>query len=116
MASGFTSNALTSVADSSSATSSAEAAMNATAIMAAQESPGWLGLFGWFIYMILNTVSTILYWVLRIATINVPTIVYTLLSTSWTVTMNATTLYVASFYSRGKFLANDGAACSLWQA
>lgn len=92
MASGFTSNAFTNMADTSSASSSVEAVMNATAVMAAQESPGWLGLFGWFIYMILNTISTILYWVLRIATINVPTIMYTLLSTSWTVTMNATTL------------------------
>lgn len=93
MASGFTSNAFTSnMADQSPASSSIEAAVNVTAAVAAQESPGWLGLFGRLVYMLLNAVSTILYWVLRIATINIPTIMYTLLSTSWTVTMNATTL------------------------
>jgi lysophospholipid hydrolase len=69
--------------------------MNATTQMAAsQQSSGWLGLFGWLIYTFLNLVSLILYWILRIATINVPSILYTLFSTSWTVTMNATTLYV----------------------
>lgn len=68
--------------------------MNATVEMAAQQPSGWLGSFGWLIYMILNMVSFILYWVLRIATINVPSILYRLFSTSWTVTMNATTLYV----------------------
>lgn len=61
--------------------------------VATQGSYSWLGLFGWFIWFILNVVSTILYWVIRIATITLPTFLFTLFSTSWTVTMNATTLY-----------------------
>ncbi|KAH7017727.1 hypothetical protein EDB80DRAFT_564135 [Ilyonectria destructans] len=60
--------------------------------VATQGSYSWLGLFGWFIWFILNVVSTILYWVIRIATITLPTFLFTLFSTSWTVTMNATTL------------------------
>lgn len=65
-------------------------------VMAAQASQGWLGfllgLFGRFIINLLNLISTTLYWTIRITTINVPSILFTLFSTSWTVTMNATTL------------------------
>jgi lysophospholipid hydrolase len=65
-------------------------------VMAAQASQGWLGfllgLFGRFIINLLNLTSTTLYWTIRIATIKVPSILFTLFSTSWTVTMNATTL------------------------
>ncbi|KAF7543524.1 hypothetical protein G7Z17_g10669 [Cylindrodendrum hubeiense] len=63
-----------------------------SAEVATQTSSSWLGLFGWLIWLTLHIVSTILYWVIRIATINVPTLLFTLFSTSWTVTMNATTL------------------------
>lgn len=63
------------------------------ATVVAQASYSWLGLFGWLIWFTLHVVSTILYWVIRIATINFPSILYHLFSTSWTVTMNATTLY-----------------------
>lgn len=62
--------------------------------MAAQEPYGWLGFFGRLIWFLVHFTSTILYWIIRIATINIPTFLYTLFSTSWTVTMNATTLYV----------------------
>ncbi|KAI5463111.1 hypothetical protein BGZ63DRAFT_351838 [Mariannaea sp. PMI_226] len=62
------------------------------ATMATQASSSWLGFFGWLIWFIFHVVSTILYWVIRIATINFPSFLYTLFSTSWTVTMNATTL------------------------
>lgn len=76
--------------------SSVAVAMNSTApdVVAAQGSGGWLGFFGWLIWLLLHVTSTILYWIIRIATISFPTILYTLFSTSWTVTMNATTLYV----------------------
>ncbi|KAH7160274.1 hypothetical protein B0J13DRAFT_540861 [Dactylonectria estremocensis] len=73
--------------------SSLPADMNSASIdVATQASYSWLGLFGWLIWFILHVVSTILYWVIRIATINVPSLLFTLFSTSWTVTMNATTL------------------------
>ncbi|KIL93566.1 lysophospholipase nte1 [Fusarium avenaceum] len=52
----------------------------------------WFGLFVWLIWSIFHITSTILYWVVRIATINVPSFLFHLFSTSWTVTMNATTL------------------------
>ena len=61
-------------------------------LVAAQASTGWLGLFGRIILVLINLTTTILYWTLRITTINVPTFLYTLFSTSWTVTMNTTTL------------------------
>lgn len=95
MASGLTSNAV-GLASELSASSSLPASMNTTAaeVVAAQETSGWLGLFGWLVYTLLNTVSTILYWALRITTISVPSILFKLFSTSWTITMNATTLWV----------------------
>lgn len=96
--------------------SSLPATMSATASeMVAQEPSGWLGLFGRLILAILNLVSTILYWVIRIATINVPSILYSLLSTSWTVTMNATTLYVNIHPVIGSWILTTSAACSSWQ-
>ncbi|SCO37603.1 related to serine esterase that deacylates exogenous lysophospholipids [Fusarium fujikuroi] len=58
----------------------------------AHEPYTWFGLFGWLIWFLLHITSTILYWVIRIATINVPSFLFHLFSTSWTVTMNATTL------------------------
>ena len=67
---------------------------SATAAVTAQEPSSWLGSFAWLILALLNLVSTILYRVIRIATITLPAFLFTLLSTSWTVTMNATTLYV----------------------
>ncbi|KAF4125228.1 lysophospholipid hydrolase [Geosmithia morbida] len=97
MASGFSSNAVDVAGDlhpsSVSLTAAAMSAATQQMTAAGQEAPtGWLGLFGWSIYVILNLVSIILYWVLRIATINIPTFLFTLFSTSWTITMNATTL------------------------
>ncbi|RDA95174.1 hypothetical protein CP533_1895 [Ophiocordyceps camponoti-saundersi (nom. inval.)] len=53
---------------------------------------GWFGLLGWLLLAVINITSTLLYWTIRIATLNVPRILFTLFSTSWTVTMNATTL------------------------
>lgn len=86
-------NTITITDSVSHAVSSLPADMSSVpATVAAQASYSWLGLFGWLIWFILHVVSTILYWVIRIATINFPSILYHLFSTSWTVTMNATTL------------------------
>ncbi|KAF9881724.1 patatin-like serine [Colletotrichum karsti] len=63
-------------------------------VVAAQGSSSWLGFFGRMILAILSLVSSILYWAIRIVTISIPTLLFTLFSTSWTVTMNATTLIV----------------------
>ena len=72
----------------------AAAMSTATETVAAQAngSSSWLGLFGWLLIAVLNLVSTVLYWVLRIATLEMPSVLFKLFSTSWTVTMNATTL------------------------
>lgn len=77
-----------------SSTSSLTAAMSSATgeAVAADTSYGWLGLFGRILLALINFISTVLYWTLRITTINVPSILFTLFSTSWTVTMNATTL------------------------
>lgn len=61
-------------------------------VVAATKSSSWIGLFGRLILAILHLISTILYFALKITTINIPTILFTLFSTSLTVTMNATTL------------------------
>lgn len=70
----------------------ASAVSSARDAVVAQEHSGWLGAFGRLILFILNLISTVLYWIIRIATFNIPSILFTLFSTSWTVTMNATTL------------------------
>ncbi|KAG6317189.1 phosphatidylcholine and lysophosphatidylcholine phospholipase [Claviceps purpurea] len=84
---------LTAALDSSSARVLADA-MNTTGADAAtaRQATSWLGLFGWLVYHVLNLVSTILYWAARIVTISVPKLLFAMFSTSWTVTMNATTL------------------------
>lgn len=99
---------------SNALSSSAPSAVSAMPAAAAHESYSWLGLFGWLIWSIFHIVSTILYWVIRIATINFPSFLYHLFSTSWTVTMNATTLYVALRASRCTSLIPT--ACSSWRA
>ncbi|TEA20767.1 Lysophospholipase NTE1 [Colletotrichum sidae] len=63
-------------------------------VVAAQPTSSWLGFFGRLLLAILSLVSSILYWAIRIVTITIPTLLFTLFSTSWTVTMNATTLMV----------------------
>ncbi|ROT41777.1 patatin-like phospholipase [Sodiomyces alkalinus F11] len=54
----------------------------------------WLGLLVWFIITLIQFASSCLYFIIRLSTITVPTFIFSLLSTSWTVTMNATTLMV----------------------
>jgi len=58
----------------------------------AHGSSSWLGLLARVVLWILQFVSTLLYYAIKLATISVPTLLYTLFSTSLTVTMNATTL------------------------
>ncbi|KAF5025829.1 hypothetical protein F66182_2162 [Fusarium sp. NRRL 66182] len=77
---------------SSSNAASAPSVVSTMPAVTAQEPSSWFGLFGWLIWFSIHIISTILYWVIRIATINVPSFLFHLFSTSWTVTMNATTL------------------------
>lgn len=62
-------------------------------LIASSPEPGtWSGLVGRLVLSILQLVTSILYWAVRLATITVPTLLFSVFSTSWTVTMNATTL------------------------
>ncbi|KAK4181803.1 hypothetical protein QBC36DRAFT_383130 [Triangularia setosa] len=75
----------------SNALSSAVAA--ASDVANTHGSSSWLGLFARVLLWILQLLSTILYYAIKVATISVPTLLYNnLFSKSWTVTMNATTL------------------------
>ncbi|UKZ73522.1 phosphatidylcholine and lysophosphatidylcholine phospholipase [Trichoderma virens FT-333] len=66
--------------------------MSYATVEAARASSGWLGLIGWLLLSIINFITTVLYWAIRTVTITFPSVLYTLFSASWTVTMNATTL------------------------
>ncbi|EFX02937.1 lipid acyl hydrolase [Grosmannia clavigera kw1407] len=60
-------------------------------------STSWIGLFARLILAILHLVSTILYFTIKLTTFSIPTILFTLFSTTLTVTMNATTLMLIVF-------------------
>ncbi|KAM0257520.1 hypothetical protein ACHAQJ_004334 [Trichoderma viride] len=66
--------------------------MSPATIEAAQTSSSWLGLIGRLLLGTINFITTVLYWIIRTVTITFPSVLYTLFSASWTVTMNATTL------------------------
>ena len=84
-------------------------------VLAAQDHYGWLGFFGRLILFLLHITTTILYWIVRIATIGIPTFLYALFSTSWTITMNATTLFVPPVYwISGASILTISPVCSLW--
>ncbi|OIW32187.1 patatin-like phospholipase [Coniochaeta ligniaria NRRL 30616] len=70
------------------------AVTRASDVIEAHASSSWLGFFARLIFWILHTVSTILYYAIKMTTISVPTFLFTMFSTSLTVTMNATTLMV----------------------
>ncbi|KKA29893.1 hypothetical protein TD95_001491 [Thielaviopsis punctulata] len=74
--------------------SSAEAVLaEATHLVEAQASSStWMGFIGRAILAVLHFISSILYRFLRMTTFSVPTFLFTTLSSTWTVTMNATTL------------------------
>ncbi|RYP27271.1 hypothetical protein DL768_011257 [Monosporascus sp. mg162] len=77
---------------SSSAAALATAAIQQAIVADGQSSSSWLWIIGRFTWFLLHLVSIILYWSLKLTTISVPTLLFTLFSTSLTVTMNATTL------------------------
>lgn len=68
------------------------AAVIAQDVTATHGSSSWIGLFVRLILSGLHVVSIVLYFVLKAATFSLPTLLYTLFSTTLTVTMNATTL------------------------
>ncbi|KAK3687666.1 hypothetical protein B0T22DRAFT_375297 [Podospora appendiculata] len=70
------------------------AVTRASDVAAAHGSSSWLGLFARLILWLLHMVSTILYFTIKLATINIPTFLFTVFSTRLTVTMNATTLMI----------------------
>ncbi|KAI0021045.1 hypothetical protein F4780DRAFT_310203 [Xylariomycetidae sp. FL0641] len=75
----------------------ASAMMRVEDLTQAQGSWSWLGLLARVILLALQLLSTVLYWCLKLTTISVPTLLFNFLSTSWTVTMNATTLALILF-------------------
>ncbi|KAI1779771.1 lysophospholipase NTE1 [Hypoxylon cercidicola] len=91
------SQTMSAVANASSAAVAVASAVASVDVAQVQASSSWLGLFGRLILYILHILSTILYWSLKLTTISVPTLLFTLFSTSWTVTMNATTLALILF-------------------
>ena len=68
------------------------AVIRASDVAQAHGSWTWLGLLARVVLWILQVVSAILYFTLKLATFSVPSLLFTLFSTSLTVTMNATTL------------------------
>jgi lysophospholipid hydrolase len=69
-----------------------DAVLRAAEVAEAHELQSWLGLLARIIFWIVQAVSMILYFVLKLATFSVPSLLFTLFSTSLTFTMNATTL------------------------
>ncbi|KAH6668575.1 lysophospholipase NTE1, partial [Plectosphaerella plurivora] len=63
-------------------------------VVATHGTSSWLGFIAWLVIAFLQLITSFLYWSIRFSTITVPTFLFTLFSTSWTVTMNATTLAV----------------------
>ncbi|KAK0718295.1 hypothetical protein B0T26DRAFT_752232 [Lasiosphaeria miniovina] len=70
------------------------AVTRASDVAEAHGSSSWLGLFARLVIWVLHLVSIILYYSVKLATISVPSFLFTLFSTSLTFTMNATTLMV----------------------
>lgn len=66
----------------------------ASDVVVAHGSSSWIGLIARMILWILQLLSTIIYFALKLTTISIPTLLFGLFSASLTVTMNATTLYV----------------------
>ena len=83
------------------------AVMTASDVAASHGSLSWIGLFARLVLWFLHLVSVILYFVLKLATFSLPTLLFTLFSTTLTVTMNATTLmliFVALFSTASWFV------------
>ncbi|KAL2890417.1 Lysophospholipase NTE1 [Ceratocystis lukuohia] len=73
------------------------AAAGVAELTEAQGPSTWLGLLGRIILFILHLVSSVLYWSLRLTTMSLPTFIFTAFPSTWTVTMNATTLIIIMF-------------------
>lgn len=58
----------------------------------ATKSSTWLGWFGRVVLFILQLLSSIVYWSLKLTTVSVSALIYQLFSSNLTVTMNFTTL------------------------
>ncbi|KAI0177777.1 lysophospholipase NTE1 [Pestalotiopsis sp. NC0098] len=74
------------------ALAAANTAASHVTTVAAAKSSSWLGWFGKMILFILQLLSTIVYWCLKLTTFSLSTLVYQLFSTEMTVTMSFTTL------------------------
>ena len=64
----------------------------ASTVAEAHGSYTWLGFLARVILWSLQTVSTVLYFSIKLVTISIPTFLFAVFSASWTITMNATTL------------------------
>ncbi|KAE8442102.1 phosphatidylcholine and lysophosphatidylcholine phospholipase [Mollisiaceae sp. DMI_Dod_QoI] len=91
---------------------SAVALPNVTTIEQAHGHRSWFGMFGKMILFLIKLVPGILYWLITFTTITLPTFLFTLFSTSLTITMNATTVMLiaiafvstVSWFVRYRFL------------
>lgn len=70
----------------------ASAMATAGDVAATHGSSSWIGLVARFILAVLQFTSAVLVLIIKLATISLPTLLFTLFSTTLTVTMNATTL------------------------
>lgn len=66
----------------------------------------WLAMLGRALLLMAKVIPGMLYWIVTFSTITLPTVLFTLFSTSLTFTMNATTLYVGSILNRPQW-TND---------
>jgi len=58
-----------------------------------QASSGWIGYLAWLIW-------SLVYNVVKLVTITIPTFMFTPFSAKWTLTLHATTLYVVDMFNR----------------
>jgi lysophospholipid hydrolase len=93
--SGTVSSAMESLASSmASSMPSTAALVNGTTMEHMEVQSYWAWSFARMIMFLIKVFPGILFWIITFTTITLPTFLFTLLSTSLTVTMNATTLYV----------------------
>lgn len=91
----MTSSGLTSLLSIVTSTATSSTPSHASEIAEApgiSQTSSWLGLFGRLILVMARVIPGVLYWIITFTTITLPTILFTLFSTSLTFTMNMTTL------------------------
>ncbi|KAK3398183.1 lysophospholipase nte-1 [Sordaria brevicollis] len=74
-----------------------DAVVQASEVLPEQPSTSWFTIILWLLHLI----SSVLYYVIKMATITTPTFLFNIFSTSLTVTMNATTLVLIMFFMMG---------------